>query len=102
MADTHGNWPFQVAIPDDFEVGIAATAYCTDRDLSLRVMGPSVIHQGRRWDVYCFTYYDDGCSCAGPSRANGSTRICGAACIPTARERSHDGEISGGVPQTTA
>lgn len=59
MADTHGNWPFQVAIPDDFEVGIAATAYCTDRDLSLRVMGPSVVHQGRRWDVYCFTYYDD-------------------------------------------
>jgi hypothetical protein len=59
MVDTHGSWPFQVAIPDDSEVGIAATAYCADRHLSLRVMGPSAVHEGRRWSVFCFAEYED-------------------------------------------
>ncbi|KZD20351.1 hypothetical protein A4A58_19110 [Tardiphaga robiniae] len=59
MVEIHGNWPFQVAIPDDDETYIEATSFCSRKHLSLRVLGASVMHEGTRWVVFCFTYHRD-------------------------------------------
>ena len=59
MADTYGYWPFQIAIPDDEETCVKAPSFCSRKQLSLRVRGPSVMHGDRRWAIFCFTYQRD-------------------------------------------
>ena len=59
MAETYGNWPFQIAIPDDNETCIKATSFCSRRQLSLRVLGASVMHDDKWWAVFCFSYHRD-------------------------------------------
>jgi len=43
MAETYGSWPFQIAIPGDEEICVKATSFCSRKQLSLRVRGPSVM-----------------------------------------------------------
>jgi hypothetical protein len=59
MAETYGNWPFQIAIPDDEKTCVKAASFCSRKLLSLRVRGASVMHGDKRWAVFCFAYHRD-------------------------------------------
>ncbi|WP_175366073.1 hypothetical protein [Tardiphaga robiniae] len=49
--------PFQVALQSQEGRNIAATAFCAERNLSLRVRGPSVTYDDQLWAVFCFSDY---------------------------------------------